>query len=141
MSNTTDLPSFIIRRQALAFDSLQPELQHAKTIEIHHCTSDAWGSVAKTLASFEQLKSLSLVHCNCDDTLCQELVKSKSILRLRLGISLAYGEYCGISDEGVQKITEMDQLEELVLGILSNHRRGTSCQDREGLRECVYASH
>lgn len=68
------------------------------------------------LASMPQLQTLTLLHCDAGDILCQELSKSKSLLHLRTGTYLPDAENCGVTEEGVMQITKIKQLKELALG-------------------------
>ena len=72
-----------------------------------------------------QLQTIALLHCNTGDVLCQELPKSKSLLRIRSGTRLFNAEQCGITEEGVKQIANIQQIEELVLGKPSDYSEET----------------
>ena len=67
------------------------------------------------------MQALSLLHCDAGDAVCQELYKSKFLLRLRSGTCVFKVERCGITEEGVKHIAKIKQLEELVLGKSSDY--------------------
>ena len=62
-----------------------------------------------------------MLQCNAGDILCEELHKSKSLLRLRVCTGLSKVEHCGITEKGAEKIAEIRQLEGLVLGRQSDY--------------------
>lgn len=65
---------------------------------------------------------------------CQELDKSKSLLRLRSGTCTFNAEYCGITEEGVKHIARIRQLKELVLGMPSDHSEEPAAKTEEAYR-------
>lgn len=69
----------------------------------------------------QQLQALTLLHCNSGDALCAQLSVGKSLLRLKISIGQFNAENCGLTEEGVKHITEMKQLQSLVLGNPTDH--------------------
>lgn len=92
-----------------------PTYQQATSIFFEHCTSTAWDSVGKALASLPSLHTLAFLRCNTGDAFYRQLSSSNSLLQLRVGTSIVTAEHCGITEEGVLEIASMRQLEELVL--------------------------
>ena len=85
IANINHQQPVIFNSQCITVETLLTAHQHATSITLELCTSTSWYNIGKALASLKRLQTLTLVHCNIDDVICQELPKSKSLLQLRSG--------------------------------------------------------
>jgi hypothetical protein len=54
-------------------------------ISLFGCMSNEWIEIGQRLAALSQLKTVSIQHCNSEDSLCAGIRDSKSLLSLRMG--------------------------------------------------------
>lgn len=92
--------------------------EFAVALTVESCTSHQWSKIGRAIAAAPYLRSLEILHCNTGDAICSLLCQSKSIRQLRIGTATVKGEQCGITPIGVEHISRMEHLEELILGNL-----------------------
>lgn len=103
----------ILQHLVLSVDHILPVHQHVTHLTLSGCISYKWDKIGLALASLSKLRTLVLISCKTDESLYKELRYSKSLLQLYIGTRVRNAEKCGVTEEGVQFITSLEQLEEL----------------------------
>lgn len=84
MIANTALEKAILSDMAVTSEDIRAIHQPATCLTIHNCTSDDWQNIGRTIATSLKLNALAIVNCAASNDFYKELVKSNTILRLRI---------------------------------------------------------